>query len=665
MTNRTRTLLLGTFAVLWLLFVMVAYAATHKPFDATFLLAFSLALWRVALAAGTLAVAGGVGRRLLGDLDDDLAPPTRLAFQAALGLGLLGLGVFALGVVGLWHPLALAAALLLTGLLVRREIVRWGRDWRGLRPLWEGGGALGRALALGSAFLLLCTLTTALAPPLKWDALTYHLTLPRAYLLAGRLVYVPEIMHWGMPQQTEMLYTLAMALGGAEAAATLGWAIGALTLVGLLGFAAQRLSPRAAWVTLAALLAGGTLSASLAWAYVEWPLMLYGLATLIALVRWREGHTRRALLLAGLFGGFALATKYTAGMLFLFGAALTLWDALSRRRSLRGAFGDAARFLGLGALVAAPYLAKNALATGSPFYPLLFPAGAMDSFRLEYYQGGAPWGTWLDALLLPWSVTFLGREGGVGPSASIGPLLLGLGALAWVGARGGDARRREMIGVAALFTLGGFLLWAVVSRFSSLLIQTRLYVAFFPAWALLAGAGFEAVAARRVPGLRFGRLLAALVLLAFGLNLIETATQTLRRGAPNVLLGLSAPEAYRTRNLGAHEAAMAALRALPPDSRTLMLWETRALSCWPRCDPDEVIDRWYADVRRYRSPARVLQAWREAGYTHLLLYLDGAAFVREHDPRLTPDDWANLDALLDSLPAPQVIEGTYALYTLE
>ena len=42
--------------------------------------------------------------------------------------------------------------------------------------------------------------------------------MPRAYLDAGRIGYLPWIVMTGMPQNTEMLHTWAVALGGSQAA---------------------------------------------------------------------------------------------------------------------------------------------------------------------------------------------------------------------------------------------------------------------------------------------------------------------------------------------------------------------------------------------------------------------------------------------------------------
>ena len=65
--------------------------------------------------------------------------------------------------------------------------------------------------------------------------LMYHLALPDAYLRQARVSYLPWHAMSGMPQTTELLYAWAMALGGPQAAAALGWTFGLVSMLGLLG----------------------------------------------------------------------------------------------------------------------------------------------------------------------------------------------------------------------------------------------------------------------------------------------------------------------------------------------------------------------------------------------------------------------------------------------
>jgi hypothetical protein len=255
--------LAGLVTFIWFVAFIAGYYVIHKPITPG--LAFSLVrlVWQVSVALAILSLAGGIGRRLLSKLF--LHQLAALALQAGLGLGLLSLVMLAMGYAGLFRPLFTGLGLIVLGIFFWRDILGWWSNWRALHILWQTCDWFGRVTGWLALLILGFTLLTALAPPLKFDALVYHLVLPRQYLLAGRMVYVPQIIYWGMPQTAEMMYTWAMSLGGESAAVVLGWLVGLVALVGLLGLLVEQLGVAPAWAGLAALMSGLTLATGLAW----------------------------------------------------------------------------------------------------------------------------------------------------------------------------------------------------------------------------------------------------------------------------------------------------------------------------------------------------------------------------------------------------------------
>jgi hypothetical protein len=217
--------------------------------------------------------------------------------------------------------------------------------------------------------------------------------------------------------------------------------------------------------------------------------------------------------------------------------------------------------------------------------------------------------------------------------------------------------------MSALITLIGFVVWAVGSRVSGLLIQSRLFFGIFPAWALLSGVGMDAIWKLRVARIRFGRVAGALILIMFGFNLFATFTEFISRNPLNYVIRQEDKQVYLSRLLGAYVNAMDVLHKLPSNSHIIMLWEARELDCWPKCNADEVIDHWYDAVHTYQTSERILSAWLEEGYTHLMLNQAGADYIRNHESKLTSQDWQELDRLLGRLPPPTIF-GHYALYSL-
>ncbi len=394
-------------------------------------------------------------------------------------------------------------------------------------------------------------------------------------------------------------------------------------------------------------------------------LVLFGMSALILLDHWASSGRRRSLVLAGAFAGMALGTKYTGGIAIITGLAVVMWEHQRVRKSMSELYSSLFIYIAPAILLSLPWWIKNYLATGNAFYPFFFPAGAVDAFRLNFYQIGI-WGDWKDVILLPIMSSLTGVEGTPGYSASIGPLLLGLGVCILIPYAKLETQERNTLRIATIFCVMTILVWVVAARLSGYLIQSRLYAASFPAFAVLAAAGYKRISQIHFSQVRLGRLAVSLVLVVFTLTTFELVRHTLEQGSPQLILGTITSDEYLEGNLGWYARAVKAMNDLPPDSHVLMLWEPRNLFCLPNCVPDEVIDRWKHAIVQYGTAGGILSQWKMDGYTHLLLNRAGAEFVRNTDDRYTDTDWETLDELLDSLPsAGEDFGQAYTLFPLK
>ena len=638
------------FAFLFPVAILILYYLNNKPLTPDLALQLILVVWRCGMVAVLTILAGGIGARLAPLTS--LHPLTRLALQAALGLGILATGILIIGA-----TLGLAAwlwAVIILGLLfwLRKYILTWLRLWHALPEVWRASDRFGKSvgvlvgIALGSALLI------ALAPPLKYNSLMYHLSLPAAYLRQGRITYLDWIVMSGHPQNAEMLYTLAMRFGGLQAVTVFGWVFAPLTVLGLLGYIQPRLGLRPAWAACAALLAGYTLTTSTADGYVDWLGLLFGLGCLVAVDEWNQSARRSELLLAGAFAGLALGVKYTAGILGLVAGVALTWHVWKRKTAwlpVIAAFGGAALVFVL------PWGIKNTLTTGNPLYPFFFPSGAMDAIRIAVYQGLPPFGNWLDFFLLPFRAVLLGVDGGEGYSVSIGPLFLGLGAMAWIGANKREPKQRQTLTSAAVFSLAGLVVWAVGNRLSGYLIQTRMYFPLFPAFAVLAAYGFDAASRIEVSNVRLGRIVNALLLLVLGLNTFATSLKPIQLGAASAVLGFTPSDQYLAQNLGWYETAVQAINNLPDGEKVLWIYEPRSLYCAPKCMPDELLDRWVRDYIPLSNNGAIREKWKKEGFSYVMVNRSGLEFLKtDDDPHhplaalLALDNFLNELVLLDN-----------------
>jgi hypothetical protein len=642
----------------WLVLVLVGYYYVHKPVTPLQVLALGRALLDLTLAIALVGLAGGVGRRLL--TVSSLAPLERFALQAALGVGILALIWLVVGLLDGYQPIVSWVTLILGVIIFRRQILGWLWELGFLKHLWAESSKLGKTLGIGSGLLVFGQLLYALAPPVKWDALMYHLQLPRLYIAAGRFEFIPSNPYWGQPQLSEMLYTWGMALRGNETATALSWMLMVVLLVGVLGSVATRTSPASGWLAVVALLVGYSFRGMMGWAYADGLAALFGFCVLVGLLAWQEQGEERWLLWAGVFAGFALWAKLTAGILLpVVVAAIFLF----KRSGLPDKFKSSGQVVLVALLVFSPWLLVNTLATGNPLYPYIWPTAWTPPQRLAYFAGHGSSPGW-QLFWLPLALTWFGVEAGQIEGAF--NYFTDFGSLLLLFAVPGILMNWKKLPArfAAVWLLGGWILMALGGLYSHLLWQSRVYFVLLAAVALAAGYGWYSLSRISAAGVRLGRILAVSVLFVLSLNLWQEATASARQRPGAVVLGVRSSEDYLEGALGWYAPAMRALDTLPNTSKTIFLWEPRGLFAPLSAQPDVWIDRWFLDRREIGDYHAILRAWREQGFTHLLVYKSGADFERGQRTELSQDDWLAFDDLLSQLPPPVDFEGVYQLYVL-
>ncbi len=331
----------------------------------------------------------------------------RWMLSLTLGLGTLSLLVLVLGLLGVlqsnvWICILLAS--LVAGIARIKYLRRnafavqepsGDRDAGWMRLLW---------LAV-VPFAVLALLGATIPPGVLWpaegngyDVLEYHLGVPREYLEAGEITYLPHNIYSNFPFAVEMLYLLSMvlhgnALAGVFTAKLLNVLLGVLA-VGGAWLAAREVGPRAgvaAGVTMASFPILTYLSGI---AYVEHGMLAFtamAVASTIRAFRMDPGERVQWCVVAGLLAGFACGCKYTAiPMVALpLGFALSWLAIRSRRRAWIGAAAFGVAVL----LTFGPWLVKNSVYTGNPVFPLarsVFPerAGIWDDERAAHWHDG-------------------------------------------------------------------------------------------------------------------------------------------------------------------------------------------------------------------------------------------------------------------------------------
>jgi 4-amino-4-deoxy-L-arabinose transferase-like glycosyltransferase len=671
--RRTGRVLAGGVAFLWIVIVVATYYAIHKPFGAANALALGQAFAAWGGAALVMALGTGIGLLFLSKVD--FFACERLIWAAALGLGVVSVVTLSLGALGLLRPWLLWA-LTLIGLCAFFRPLRDAVSALAGETVWHVCGRFETFLALYCVTMLAVALVWALTPPTAWDSLVYHLTAPKLYLEAGRVLHPIDLPYLGFPQLTEMLFAWGIALTGERTAAAIHWFCGVFVAMALVGAGGRWLSRTAGWVTAGVFLSARTMVLLAGWAYVDLVLLLYATLAFFTLVRWTQDGAKVWLVLTGVLGGLALSTKYTAlALLPALVVALLILGVRGRQYAVSDlwlAVRSAFLLCAVALLVWLPWLTKNLVLTGNPTYPFFFGGIHWDAWRSWWYDRPGtglaftvPW----RLLTAPWDTTIWGVEGGAGYSATIGPLYLVLLPLLLLVWRRFSPARRRWLGAAAGFcgVVYGFWLWGVAR--TALLVQTRLLFPVFGLLALMAGAAVEGLKDLARRPIRLDWLTRAVVVGVLTLTLIGTLLAAARDQPLQVLLGFESEEDFLARRLGWYAAAIEQInQELPEESVVLFLWEPRSYHCAKDCLPDALLDRWLHTIYLHgRNSDSVASAWREEGITHVLLHRAGLDLILEaqFDPVL-PEDLDLLDRLQDEhLSLMESFGSAYELYRLK
>jgi hypothetical protein len=471
--------------------------------------------------------------------------------------------------------------------------------------------------------VLILSLVQALTPVWDYDGLMYHLQGPALFLRAGRLMLLPDLWQANGPLSAEMLYLVGLAAGSETFSKVLHLAIASLLVLATFAVARRHLGDRAGW------LAGGILLGipilpvwgSLAYADMAWA--LFEFLAVAAYLEWRASPRRCWLLASGAMLGLALGSKYTGLALFPVLVLAVLADPRAGRglQRIRPTFWLA----GAALIVAFPWYAKNLLWAGNPVYPFVSGGPGWSSERLQmlmaYLQSFGTGRTLADSLLLPITLFTQRAAFGTFMSRIDIPSPLFLIALAFP-FRGKDHPFRPLGWIVLL----RFALWAVGTQ------QTRFLLPLYPVLALLSTGVLEAWIAH--PGAPRWRQVATTGIVA-GMVAVSLAYQMIYLASTRplpVVIGTESKDAFLERSVYDYAALRHVRDNLGVSERALMAWDGQGYYCDERCLPDAEQSQWTQLVAEAGTAQAVTEALRTRGVTHLLVDLEGMAFMLQHDP---------------------------------
>lgn len=321
----------------------------------------------------------GLGSFIRPLIPQNFAKIDRLVIVPLAGFGLQGLLLFLVGVVRFSPPVILSILLPAAILGVRCFL----QEMRGT-AFSSVVGEVPIIPATVIALVLLVTIIGGLAEPvgdIKLDAIAYHYLGPKVWLREGAIRPVLDECLTSFPATVEVQYAALMMVGGQRAPEL--FSVTAFALILLLAAAValrSGLGSVDAWWVAALISAMPAVYRGLYGGMID---VIYAAFVILAARIAFDSELPRHYLLAGLFCGFAIGTKYTG---LISTALLIICVFLFTPNSSRRFSWCTAKYLAIICLVAAfissPWYVRNWLILGCPIYPP--PPSLASFFHVKY-----------------------------------------------------------------------------------------------------------------------------------------------------------------------------------------------------------------------------------------------------------------------------------------
>lgn len=229
-----------------------------------------------------------------------------------------------------------------------------------------------KILLLIISFQAVVNLIGVLGPEISFDALWYHLTLPKLYLQNNLIFHIPGglLYYSDMPKNMEMIYIAALSFGNEIFAKFFHYIFGLLALVATYKLSRKFFDKNISLISSLIFYSSLVIGWQSITAGVDLTRTFFEIVALYKLIEWFEKKQLKHLIFSALMLGFSISIKSVAlSSLLIFVSFIAAYELLNKTR-VTGIVRDIFTFSLISLLISLPWFLFSYLNTGNPFYPL-------------------------------------------------------------------------------------------------------------------------------------------------------------------------------------------------------------------------------------------------------------------------------------------------------
>ncbi|MCK9555908.1 glycosyltransferase family 39 protein [bacterium] len=203
-------------------------------------------------------------------------------------------------------------------------------------------------------------------PAFEYDSLEYHLAAPKEILRDGQYGYFENNMYMNIPSNLSMIYLICRGAFG-ESGKFINFFFGLLIVIAIYTCVREHSNALCALYAALGFYIMGIISKEQMYAHVEIAAAFFSVCCVISILKYFKDKKPGFLMLSGAFAGFAVGFKYIAALTVFIPCVFAL-ACFEEKKTITKSIGLYAAWA---AIAFMPWLLKNVIQTGNPFYPML------------------------------------------------------------------------------------------------------------------------------------------------------------------------------------------------------------------------------------------------------------------------------------------------------
>ncbi len=211
----------------------------------------------------------------------------------------------------------------------------------------------------------------ALGPELAFDALWYHLTFPKLYLLTNKILFIPGglLYYSAVPKLAELLFTGSLAFGSEVFPKLISFSFGVLTMMMTYKFSRLFVSRKLSLLSCVIFYENLVVAWESITAYSDLVLSFFITCSLYCFFLFFNNKNKKCFVLSALFLGIGISTKLIAIDYLVLFLAMLCFLLMKDENHAKLSRANILQFLFMSLLIPLPWFLFSYMHTGNPFYP--------------------------------------------------------------------------------------------------------------------------------------------------------------------------------------------------------------------------------------------------------------------------------------------------------